>query len=78
MGVQRAMLTETDREEISRDIADFYHLKVNADSVRLVTYLAALQEFGVPDKTIEEALCNHPRVSVLKDRCARIASLPAL
>lgn len=47
-----------------------------ADSVRLVTYLAALQEFGVPDEAIEEALRNHPRVSVLAERTAEIASLP--
>lgn len=62
--------------EKHRHIADFYHLKVIADSVRLVTYLAALQEFGVPDETIEEALRNHSRVSVLAERCAKIASLP--
>ncbi len=62
--------------EKHRHIADFYHLKVIADSVRLVTYLAALQEFGVPDEAIEEALRNHPRVSVLAERTAEIASLP--
>lgn len=62
--------------EKHRHIADFYYLKVIADSVRLVTYLVALQEFGVPAETIEEALRNHPRVSVLAERCAEIASLP--
>ena len=62
--------------EKHRHIADFYHLKVIADSVRLVTYLAILQEFGIPEASIEEALRNHPKVSVLAERCAEIASLP--
>ncbi|QCX26725.1 hypothetical protein FC770_15965 [Nocardioides jishulii] len=61
-----------------RDVADFYHLKVIADSVRLVTYLAALQEFDVPGEVIIEALRNHPRLSVLAKRTAEIANLPAL
>jgi hypothetical protein len=35
--------------EKHRDVEDFYQLKVIADSVRLITYLAVLQKFSVPE-----------------------------
>lgn len=60
-----------------RDISDFYQLKVIADSVRLVTYLAVLQEFQVPDDKLTQALSSHPRLKVLTERCAEIPDLPA-
>ena len=59
-----------------RDISDFYQLKIIADSVRLVTYLAALKEFDVPDGKLAEALSTHPRLTVLAGRCAEIPALP--
>lgn len=59
-----------------RDVADFYQLKVIADSVRLITYLVALQKFGVPEDKVSEAIANHPRIRVLAHRCAQIADLP--
>ncbi|GAA2083944.1 hypothetical protein GCM10009821_26450 [Aeromicrobium halocynthiae] len=64
--------------EKHRPVADFYHFKVIADSVRLVTYLVALTEFGVDNETIEEALRNHPRLSVIAKRCSQIADLPSV
>ncbi|WP_299039807.1 HEPN domain-containing protein [uncultured Pseudokineococcus sp.] len=62
--------------EKHREVADFYHLKVIADSVWIVTYLAALQDIGVPTSSVEEALRNHPRLRVLAERCADLAKLP--
>lgn len=59
-----------------RNLTDFYQLKVIADSVQLVTYLAALKEFQVPSEYLSRALATHPRLSVLADRCAEISSLP--
>jgi len=64
--------------ERHRDVGDFYRLKVIADSVRLVTYLAALQELKVPVGQVKDALLNHSRIHVLAERCAEIAELPDL
>jgi hypothetical protein len=61
-----------------RKISDFYQLKIIADSVRLVTYLAALMEFGVPDAKLTEALFTHQRLSVLAERCSEVSNLPTL
>ncbi|PSK82257.1 hypothetical protein CLV63_14327 [Murinocardiopsis flavida] len=62
--------------EKHRDVGDFYQLKVIADSVRLVTYLNALQEFGVSEDKLVEALRQHPRLCILVERCAELAKLP--
>lgn len=61
-----------------RDIGDFYQFKVIADAVRLVIYVAVLKELGVPDSKIEDAVVAHPRLRILAQRCAEIASLPAV
>lgn len=61
-----------------RTVSDFYQLKVIADSVRLVTYLAALKEFRIPDEKLSRALSSHPRLSVLAERCAEISELRVL
>lgn len=63
--------------EKHRDISDFYQLKIIADSVRLVTYLVVLQEFGVPNEKLEEALSNHPRLKIIAERCAEVPALPS-
>jgi hypothetical protein len=60
-----------------REISDFYQLKIIADSVRLIMYLAVLKEFTVPNNKLEEALSNHARLKVLAERCAQVSSLPA-
>ncbi|MCH8566468.1 hypothetical protein LTH96_12155 [Nesterenkonia sp. LB17] len=62
--------------EKHREVGDFYHLKVIADCVRLVTYLGLLTELGIPVKKMEEALLNHPRISVLRERCQELGALP--
>jgi hypothetical protein len=59
-----------------REIQDYYQLKTIADSVRLVTYLAVLQEFDVPTAKVVEALRNHPRISTLAQRCRDIPATP--
>jgi len=61
-----------------RKLDDSYQLKLIADSVRLVTYLAVIQELDVPIGKVKEALLNHPRIKVLTKRCTEIASLPKL
>jgi hypothetical protein len=60
-----------------RNISDFYQLKVIADSVRLITYLAALKEFLIPDEKLSRALSTHPQLRILAERCAEISALPA-
>lgn len=64
--------------ETHRDVGDFYRMKVISDSVRLVTYLVLLTELGVPEDKVKEALLNHPRISVLRRRCAELVLLPEL
>lgn len=64
--------------EKHREVEDFFQLKVIADSVRLVTYLVVLKELSVPVAKMQDALLNHPRISVLVGRCADIANLPEL
>ncbi len=41
-----------------RVVGDFYQLHIVADSVKLITYLAALQKIGVPENKVTEALLN--------------------
>lgn len=60
-----------------RTIGDFYQLKVIADSVRLITYLAALKQIGVPESKVVDALKTHRRLRVLTERCADLSSLTA-
>lgn len=59
-----------------RNVSDFYQLKVIADSVYLVTYLAALTEFHVPYENLIRALASHPRLRVLANRCPEVSNLP--
>lgn len=51
-------------------VRDSFQLHTVAETVHLVTYLAALQEFGVPVAKICDALLNHPRLSTLAARCS--------
>lgn len=62
--------------EQHRDVGDFYYLRVISDCVRLVTYLVLLGELGVSDDNINEALLNHPRISVLRKSCTELGELP--
>lgn len=59
-----------------RPLRDNFQLHVVAESVHLVTYLAALQELGTPLDKLRDALLNHPRLSVLAERCAEVNDLP--
>lgn len=58
-----------------RQIRDNFQLHVVAESVHLVTYLAALQEFGVPPEKFCDALLNHPRLSGLAQRTSQVNDL---
>lgn len=58
-----------------RQLRDNFQLHVVAESVHLVTYLTALQEFGVPTKKVRDALLNHPRLSGLAERAAQVNDL---
>lgn len=58
-----------------RPIRDSFQLHVVAESVHLVTYLAALQEFGVPTEKVRDALLNHPRLSGLAERASQVNDL---
>ncbi|UTM39765.1 hypothetical protein MX572_23175 (plasmid) [Rhodococcus pyridinivorans] len=58
-----------------RILRDSYQLKVVAESVHLVTYLAALQELQVPIDKVREALLNHPRLKVMAENCAKVNHL---
>lgn len=60
-----------------RDIGDVYELKAISDVVRLVTYLAVLGELSVPAGRVVAALREHPRLTVLVDRCRYIESFSA-
>lgn len=61
--------------ERHRELDDFYHLKVISDSVLLVTYLVALTEIGVSTDRIADALVNHGRLRILRERCAQLEEL---
>lgn len=61
-----------------RGISDFYQMKVIADSVHLVTYLAALTEFQVPVENMTRAIATNPRLEVLANRCAETSKLPLI
>lgn len=60
-----------------RQIRDNFQLHVVAESVHLVTYLAALHELGVPTGKLRDALLNHPRLSNLAERAAQVNELGA-
>jgi ApeA N-terminal domain 1 len=61
-----------------RQIRDNFQLHVVAESVHLVTYLVALQEFGVPMAKVRDALLNHPRLCVLAERSSQVNDLGAI
>lgn len=61
-----------------REVDDFLQLKVLSDSVLLVICLVVFRELKVPVDKVEEAMINHPRISVLTKRCADVASMPEL
>jgi hypothetical protein len=52
-------------------------IHVVAESVHLVTYLAALQELGVPVDKVRDALLNHPRLQLLAERSSGVNELSA-
>ncbi|MGO9103672.1 MAG: HEPN domain-containing protein, partial [Mycobacterium sp.] len=56
-----------------RPLRDSLQLHIIAESVHLVTYLAALQELGVPVAKVGDALLNHPRLSVMADRLLTVS-----
>ena len=58
-----------------RQVRDSFQLHVVAESVHLVTYLVALQEFGVPTEIVRDALLNHPRLSGLAERASQVNDL---
>ncbi|WP_157897145.1 ApeA N-terminal domain 1-containing protein [Mycobacteroides salmoniphilum] len=58
-----------------RQIRDYFELHAVAESVHLVTYLAALQELGVPVAKVRDALLNHPRLSVLAEQATQVNDL---
>jgi hypothetical protein len=60
---------------VHRDVSDYYQLRLLSDSVRLVTYLVALQELGVANERIEEALVQHPRLRALAVKCLEVSSI---
>lgn len=59
-----------------RPLRDGFQLHQSvAESVHLVTYLVALEEFGVPVPKVLDALLNHPRLSALAARCSEVNDL---
>jgi hypothetical protein len=60
-----------------RSLQDNLQLHVIGESVHLITYLVALQEFGVPQDKVLDALRNHPRLQVRVQRSSGVNSLPA-
>lgn len=58
-----------------RPLRDSVQLYAVAESVHLVTYLVALEEFGVPVNKVLDALLNHPRLSALVTRCSQVNDL---
>jgi hypothetical protein len=60
-----------------RPFEDNVQLHAVAESVHLVSYLALLQELGVPADKACDALLNHPRLQVTAQRCSDVNDLPA-
>ncbi|MCX2933436.1 hypothetical protein ORI20_24495 [Mycobacterium sp. CVI_P3] len=60
-----------------RQIRDYFELHAVAESVHLMTYLAALQEFRVPTENVRDALLNHPRLKVLAEQSSQVNDLGA-
>lgn len=60
---------------VGANFVDNFQLHVVAESVHLVTYLAALQEFGVPTAKVRDALLNHPGLSGLATRAVQVNNL---
>ena len=60
-----------------RPLRDNFQLHIIAESVHLITYLALLQEFGVPLDKVRDALLNHPRLQVRVQRSCEVNALPA-
>jgi hypothetical protein len=60
-----------------RPLRDNFQPHVIAESVHLITYLAALQELGVPLDKVLDALLNHPRLQLLAQRSSEVNGLPA-
>ena len=60
-----------------RPLRDNFQLHVIAESVHLITYLAALQELGVPLDKVLDALLNHPRLQLRAQRSSEVNGLPA-
>jgi hypothetical protein len=60
-----------------RALRDNFQLHVVAESVHLVTYLVALQEFGVPVAKVGDALLNHSRLQLLAERSSGVNDLAA-
>lgn len=58
-----------------RPHSDSFQLHPVAESVHLVTYLVALEELGVPEAKVLDALLNHPRLSALVERCSQVNGL---
>lgn len=58
-----------------RELRDYFQLHAVAESVHLVTYLAALQELEVPVTKVLEALLNHPRLQLLAERAYKVNEL---
>jgi hypothetical protein len=58
-----------------RPLRDSFQFHAVAESVHLVNYLVALQEFGVPSTKVRGALLNHPRLSTLATRCSQVNGL---
>ena len=60
-----------------RPLRDSLQLHIIAESVHLVTYLAALQQFDVPVAKVRDALLNHPRLSALAKRSSDVNNMSA-
>ncbi|WP_285034307.1 HEPN domain-containing protein [Mycolicibacterium sp. lyk4-40-TYG-92] len=58
-----------------RPLQDNFQLHAVAESVHLVSYLALLQELGVPVEKTCDALRNHPRLQVTAQRCSEVNDL---
>lgn len=60
-----------------RALENGFQLHVIAQSVNLITYLVALQQFSVPEDKVLDALLNHPRLKVMARQCRELDQLPA-
>jgi hypothetical protein len=58
-----------------RPLRDSLQLHIVAESVHLVTYLVALQEFAIPVAKIRDALLNHPRLRSMAERSSEVNNL---